>query len=256
MLAHLKLVCYLIIKLLRYNTMLKLLTLLALFISLSNSWASEAGKVTHLSGVLIADRLDGSQKILSVNSPVLEGDTLRTEEDTYARLKLTDNAEIVLRPETEFKLNQHHYQANEMQQNNSSMELIKGGMRAVTGLIGKNNPDAVKIGTPTATIGIRGTHLGLLFCQDNCANIPTPSGNIPANGLHADVVEGAISLTNGAGTMNIGSGQFGYVKNAYTAPTLVPPTQGVQVTMPPSISQNNSKGKGVGKSGDTECAIQ
>lgn len=162
--------------------------------------SAEAGKVTHLSGVLTATHLDGSQKILSVNSAIFEGDSLRTEEDTYARLKLIDNAEIVLRPETEFKLSQQHYSETNPQQSESSMELIKGGMRAVTGLIGKQNHDAVKIGTPTATIGIRGTHLGLLFCQNNCTNVPTPSGQTPTNGLHADVIEGSISITNHSGS--------------------------------------------------------
>jgi hypothetical protein len=220
------------------------------------SWAGEAGKVTHLSGVLIAERLDGSKKILSVNSPVLEGDILRTEEDTYARLKLTDSAEIVLRPETEFRLTQHQYQADKPQQNISNMELVKGGMRAVTGLIGKNNHDAVKVGTPTATIGIRGTHFGLLFCQDNCTNIPTPSGQMPVNGLHADVVDGGISITNQSGTTNLSAGQFGYVRDPQTPPVQVPPSQGVQVTMPPAISQNSSQGQGIGKGKDTECAIQ
>lgn len=233
-----------------------LIMILLLLMSLP-SIADEVGKITHLSGVLTAERVDGTPKILSINSSVFEGDVLRTEEDTYARIKLIDNAEVVLRPETEFHLNQHQYQPEKPEQNISSMDLVKGGMRVVTGLIGKNNHDAVKIGTPTATIGIRGTHFGLLFCQDNCTNIPTPSGQMPVNGLHADVVEGGISITNQSGTANLTAGQFGYVRDPQTLPVQVPPSQGVQVTMPPAIRQNNSVGyQGIGKEKDTECAIQ
>ncbi len=232
-----------------------LINTLLFFISLG-SYAAEVGKVTHLSGVLTVNRINGDNKILSINSPIMDGDNLRTEEDTYARLKFNDNAEIVLRPETNFKVNQHTFNTEKPENNKSDMELIKGGMRAVTGLIGKNNPDAVKVGTPTATIGIRGTHFGLLFCQDNCGNVPTPSGQSPVNGLHADVADGGISITNQSGSTILTVGQYGYVRDTGTPPVQVPPSQGVQVTMPPAISQNNSQGQGIGKSKDTECAIQ
>jgi hypothetical protein len=218
--------------------------------------AAEVGKVTHLSGILTVARADGDNKILSINSAIFDGDALRTEEDTYARLKFNDNAEIVLRPETNFKVNQHTFNPEKPENNKSDMELIKGGMRAVTGLIGKNNHDAVRVGTPTATIGIRGTHFGLLYCQDNCGSVPTPSGQMPVNGLHADVVDGGISISNQSGTTNLSAGQFGYVRDLNTPPVQVPPSQSVQVTMPPAISQNNSQGQGIGKAKDTECTIQ
>jgi len=231
-------------------------TLLLMLLISVHCDAAEVGKVTHLSGVLTVTRADGDNKILSINSPILNGDSLRTEEDTYARLKFNDNAEVVLRPETNFKVNQHNFNADKPDTNKSDMELIKGGMRAVTGLIGKNNPESVKVGTPTATIGIRGTHFGLLFCQDNCGSVPTPSGQMPVNGLHTDVIDGAILVSNQSGSTLLTAGQYGYVRDPNTPPVQVPPAQGVPVTMPPSISQNNTQGQGIGKARDTECAIQ
>jgi hypothetical protein len=35
----------------------------------------------------------------------------------------------------------------------------------------------------------------------------------------------------------------------------VPPQQGIQVTMPTSISQNKGSGQGIGKGGQSECAL-
>jgi hypothetical protein len=233
-----------------------LLLLILLSLSSMSSWAKEVGKVTHLSGLLTVERAGIATKILSVQSAVLEGDLLRTEEDTYARIKFNDNSEVVLRPETSFKINEMRFQESSGTANKSDMELIKGGMRAVTGLIGKNNPDAVKVATPTATIGIRGTHFGLLFCQDSCANVANPNGVVPENGLHADVVSGAISVTNGAGTVDLSAGQFGYVPSPNAMPQLVPPSQGVQVTMPPSIRQNEAPSAAIGKGKESQCAIQ
>jgi hypothetical protein len=218
--------------------------------------ANEIGKVTHLSGLMTVDREGATGKVLSIDSVIMEGDLLKTEEDSFARIKFNDKSEIVLRPETEFKVNALKFNADKPDENKADMDLIKGGMRAVTGLIGKNNPDAVRTGTPTATIGIRGTHFGAMFCDGNCGSVPTASGSPPPNGLHTDVVSGGISLTNSAGTVNVGAGQYGFVANAGAMPVLVPPSQGVPVVMPPSISQNNSNGRGLGKSGDTSCAIR
>ena len=132
----------------------------------------------------------------------------------------------------------------------------KGITYGVTGLIGKRNREAVTFGTVTATIGIRGTHFGALICQNDCGGIPTVSGKAPENGLHLDVAAGAIVVKNAAGEQVINAGQFGFVQNANTVPAIVPPSEGVQVTMPSSISQNKSSGRGVGSSSDNECAVQ
>jgi hypothetical protein len=217
---------------------------------------NEIGKVTHLSGILAVERAGEPSKVLSIDSVIMEGDLLKTEEDAFARIKFTDKSEIVLRPETEFKVNALKFNPDKPEDNKADMDLIKGGMRAVTGLIGKNNPDAVRTGTPTATIGIRGTHYGAMFCDGNCGSVPTASGSPPPNGLHTDVVSGGISLTNSAGTVNVGAGQYGYVANGGALPAVVPPSQGVPVVMPPSISQNDANGRGMGKSGDTSCGIR
>jgi hypothetical protein len=45
--------------------------------------AAPAGQITHLSGTLSAKRADGTAKLLSVKSEVMEGDTLGTESETY-----------------------------------------------------------------------------------------------------------------------------------------------------------------------------
>ena len=86
--------------------------------------------------------------------------------------------------------------------------------------------------------------------------MPTVTGKPPPNGLHLDVADGAIVVKNPAGQQVITSGQFGYVQSASTPPAVVPPSQGVQVTMPTSISQNSAAGRGVGKGKENECAVQ
>jgi hypothetical protein len=200
---------------------------------------SVAGTVTHLSGLLTAKSSSGGSRILALKSEVMQGDTLITAQDTYARVKFTDDGELVLRPGSQLVVASYAYDAIAPAHDNVVLNLLKGGLRAVTGLVGKRNHDAVTINTPTATIGIRGTHFGALFCQSDCGGVPTASGQTPANGLHVDVTAGAIVVRNPGGAQVFNAGQFGYVSNQNTPPVVVPPAQGVQVTMPVSISRNS-----------------
>ena len=138
---------------------------------------------------------------------------------------------------------------------NVLVSMLKGGMRAVTGIIGHRSQDKVNFSTVTATIGIRGTNWGALYCQNDCGGIPTTSGQPPANGLHVDVASGRIVVTNSAGSQEFSTGQFGFVAGPHAPPIIVPPQQGVPVTMPSSISQNKGSGQGIGKGQQGECAL-
>lgn len=233
-----------------------ILLLAAAGLSAAANAANVVGQVTHLSGTLIAKHLDGTTKVFSVKSEVQEGDTLSTERDTYARIKFLDGGEVVMRPESQLKVAAYSFNQAKPESDSVLMDMLKGGLRAVTGLVGKRNHDAVNFRATTATIGIRGTHFGALICQNDCGGVPTVTGKPPENGLHVDVADGAIVVRNAAGQQVISAGQFGFVRSATTPPIIVPPQQGVPVTMPSSIAQNSSSGRGVGKAKDNECAVQ
>jgi len=214
-----------------------------------------AGQVTHLSGTLSVKRIDGTTKLLSVKSAVQEGDLLTTEAETYARIKFADASEVVLRPHSQLKVENYAFNQAKPEGDNVVLSMLKGGLRAVTGLIGKRNRERVTFSTVTATIGIRGTHWGMLMCQNDCGGVPTVTGQPPPNGLHLDVANGAIVVSNGSGQLQLNAGQFGFVAGPNVPPAAVPPQQGIQVTMPPAISQNKGGGQGIGKSKEGECAL-
>jgi hypothetical protein len=216
--------------------------LLALCVPLSAAWAESAAKVTHLRGTLSVRHADGSQGLLALQSEVKEKDTLSTEADTYARLKFIDNAETVLRPGSELSVDRYRYVAEKPETGNVLLRLLKGGLRRVTGLIGKTAPKNEVLTTPVATLGIRGTHYGLLFCRADCGQIATVTGEPLRDGLHVDVVQGKISIKNRAGEVVVGPGQFAYVRDGDSRPRLVPANEGVQVTIPPAILLNSGNG--------------
>jgi hypothetical protein len=123
----------------------------------AGAWAAPVGTVTDISGPLLVRKADGTVKVLTQKSTVDAGDTLVSEKDTYARVKFVDNSEITLRPNTQFKIENFSYDDAKPEKDNAIFSLIKGGLRSITGLLGKRNHDRFSLNTPTATIGIRGT---------------------------------------------------------------------------------------------------
>jgi len=241
------------VKNLRNASLLCLIALLAP----AFAWAEGVGVITHLAGVINAIRADGTSRMLSIKSEVMEGDTLNTAINTYARIKFVDGGEVVLRPETIFKVVAYAYKPVPVPEHKDSIvfNLLKGGIRSVTGLLGKRDHDAFKLNTAAATIGIRGTHFGALLCNNDCANIPTISGGSPGNGLHTDTASGSTVISNAAGSIEVPAGSFSFTPSPNVAPKLVPPNEGIQVTMPPVISSNKASGQGLGKNDSNTCMV-
>lgn len=232
---------------------LKLLLLLG---GVEAAWAESAGKVTHLAGTLSVQPQQGQKRLLGVNSSVENGDLLTTEEGTYARIKFADGAEVVMRPSSQLRVDNFAYNAAAPDKGNFVVSMLRGGLRAITGLIGKSRPENVKFNTTTATIGIRGTHFGALMCQGDCGGLASASGQPLENGLHVDVADGAIVVANRAGEVLVGTGQFGFVRDSAVAPQIVPPASGIRLGMPPAISRSDAAGRSVGSKGDAECVAQ
>ena len=208
-------------------------TAFATLAAAGGAFAAAAGEVANLSGTLSVKRTDGTSKLLAVKSEVQPGDMLSTEAGTYARVKFIDGGEVVLRPGTQVKVDAYTYDQAKPAEDNQVISLLKGGLRAITGLLGKRNREKVSYVTPTATIGIRGTNLGAQLEADGS--------------LHVDVAEGAVVVTNKAGQLEVSVGQFAFVKSVDAPPTLV--VGGKKVEVPQNI------GSGIGKDKGASCSM-
>lgn len=129
--------------------------------------AQSAGEVEFSRGVGFAQTPGETPRTLGRGLPLREGDRLTTSEGATAIIKLQDGTRMTVRPNSELVLQQ--YQFRESAPDNSMlMQLVRGGFRAVTGLISKNAPNAARIQTSTATIGIRGTDFDARLCTGDC----------------------------------------------------------------------------------------
>ena len=214
-----------------------------------DAYAAGAGEVTHISGAVVARKADGQSRILSVKSEVAEGDVIATADNSYARVKFGDGTDAVLRPGTQVKIDSFKFQEQRPQEDSVVLSLLKGGMRAVTGLLGKRSPASFRVGTPSATIGIRGTTFNALVVDPG-------GGGALAPGLYVDVLDGVINLSNKGGNQNFSAGQFGFAANFNQPPVVLPNNPGIQFTPPPAFNAPpQAGGIGVGKSGGLECTI-
>lgn len=218
--------------------------------------AEEVATVTHLSGPLLATTENGAKKILAPHSGINSGDILITADKTYARIKFTDNGEVTLKPNTQFKIENFRYDEKTPEKSNAFFNLIKGGLRAITGLIGKNSVsrEKYKITAASATIGIRGTMLGVSHCYSGSC------GAGVADGLHVDVTKGAISLSNAMGSQEINAGQFAYIPNTSSPPVILPSDPGLKFNPPQKFFQakqdNQNSVIGKGNSGGSSCEVR
>ncbi|NND00025.1 MAG: FecR domain-containing protein [Gammaproteobacteria bacterium] len=121
------------------------------------------GQVAMTKGVVTARSDSRSVVSLAKGSPVYLNDMVETATRSFAVIKFNDGGKITLRPESRIDLNEYNDTAG---QEKESFELIKGGLRAVTGAIGKARPEQVKYTARDTTIGIRGTTLVIRLCNE------------------------------------------------------------------------------------------
>ncbi len=184
-----------------------------------------AGRVDFaVGGVSALTGAAGVTRPLGKGDLVFEGDTVFTDATGRVQIRFIDGAYMSLQPQTEFHVDNYRYEGASDGKEKAFLRLLKGGLRTITGLIGKKNRDAYQVGTPVATIGIRGTeYLARL-----------------GNSLEVSVGEGSLFLLNNAGGFVINQGQSVYVANQNTLPVFT----GSPPSLPPSPAQQASKPPG------------
>lgn len=239
------------------RTAIKALLVLALAGVLGPAMAAQvAGTIVNLSGPLLAKKADGTVKVLALRSEVEQGDTLVSEKNTYAQIRFVDNSEITLKPNTTFMVETFAYDAGKPEGDSAIFNLVKGGLRAVTGLLGKRNREKFQLKTPTATIGIRGTTFIAQYVAPGPAARPgVPPGQPP--GLYVQVLDGMIMLNNKAGSMQFSTGQFGFTPNLSSAPVMVPNAPALQFSPPVVFGVGPQLGNTAAKPGSTvDCEVR
>lgn len=226
------------------NTRISAAALVLAAINLASGavFAAGAGQVQHLSGTLSVQRADGSIRILSQKSEINQGETLTTQKDSYAQINFADGSSMTMRPNTQMKLEAFKFAQDKPDEDSAFFRLVKGGLRTVTGLVGKRgNQDAYRIGTSTATIGIRGSSGETLDCTLGCDGV-VPGGEKAEKAVYHNTLTGSYVMQSEDGTVVIGEGQFAQHKKG-AAPQILKNDPGFKLNELPFIIGQNFKGQ-------------
>ena len=201
--------------------------------------SSVIARVTEIKGTVIAVHgvnKEALPRTLKLGSPIYRLDRITSEPDSYALLVFRDKGKMTVQQETIFDIDNYHFD-DEGLDNIVDYNLVKGGLRVLTGAIGKQNQSAFKINTPVATIGIRGTGFDLR-CQGDCiGETPNKTKGFKqitlgkSEGLYAHVWQGVIYQKNESGSHDLKKGRSSYIANKQAEPE--------PLSAPPPTMQNN-----------------
>jgi hypothetical protein len=152
------------------------------------------GNVVSLTGNASTSDANGRVQQLQIKSQIYQGDLLETEPGSNLHVIMDDGAEVFLKQDSLLKVSEYVITSGYDKDSSSILDLLRGGLRKITGAIGASPAANYQVHTGFATIGIRGTEYVLQLCkQDDCST--TASRDDADAKLHAVVLEGAITLT-------------------------------------------------------------
>jgi hypothetical protein len=181
--------------------------------------AQTAARVDFATAGVTAVAPNGQSRPLERGAEVRVGETVSTQ-NGRAQMRFTDGAYVSLQPQTDFKIENYVFEGRGSANESVVMNLLKGGMRTITGLIGRTNRDGYRLQTTTATIGIRGTEYSIAYDAGGSVTM--------------FVAGGATTVTNQTGTSVVPGGRSATVGGQNSQPT----QSDEKPFLPPSESNN------------------
>jgi hypothetical protein len=191
----------------RIRSIVQAVLLLGCLATCAAAFAQAAGKVVFAIGDVAAIR--GSARVaLAAGASLNVGDTIVTGAQSHAQLRFSDDALVALKPDSEFRIERYTFNGRQDGTDAVVFRLVKGGLRTLTGQIGKVSRDQYQLLTTQATIGIRGTHYQLQLCAPGQCMIGAQAAS---SGVYGGVYDGRIVVENALGSIVGGAGEYFYV---------------------------------------------
>ena len=120
-----------------------------------SAWASDVGQVKTAKGTVHVER-DGTLLPASVGMPIREADSLVTGADGAVGVTFSDNSLLSTGPNSVLVVDRYNFDST-THAGSFDASLKKGTLAVVSGKMVKQSPDAMKVRTPAAIMGVRGT---------------------------------------------------------------------------------------------------
>ncbi len=139
-----------------------LVVMLLLAITVSNGKAADLtasgiGFFKNVKGEVLLIRGEAQQKVLA-GQQLFTADTIITASQSSAAVIFQDGTRMTLGAGSELEIRKYEFQPHK-EQYDFSLFLKRGSVIYSSGKLGKLAPEKVKLRTPRATVGLRGTRL-------------------------------------------------------------------------------------------------
>src|SRR5439155_26341184 len=121
----------------------------------STPFADDAGVIKASKGTASIER-SGQRLPVPVGTKVREGDVVTTGADGSVGITFGDNSLLSIGPDSSLAIDRFAFDST-THKGAFETSLNRGTLAAVSGKIAKQSPDAMKVRTPAAMLGVRGT---------------------------------------------------------------------------------------------------
>src|SRR3989339_1774300 len=175
------------------------------------------GRVNGLTGEVTVVHADGTRMTLHMGDPVFMGDIVESGAEAGIGILLADGTALGMSEDALLVLDEMVYDPD-AQEGNLSISVLKGVFTVVSGQISKVDPDAMLVHTPMATIGIRGTQVGIDLTGEGGLSVVMME--------ESDGFVGEVIVYNDGGLMTINQAYYAVRVGSYSAEPFATPQYG------------------------------
>lgn len=207
-----------------------------LLLLVSSAAVAEIGSVVELSGTAVIKR--GKETITIAKGTAVESNDKVETKNGVVNIKFKDNTTVKVTENSALVIDDFVYDPKNAAGGKISLKAAAGTVRYVSGNIAHNNPNSVKINTPTAAIAVRGTDFVMSVDETGKSLVMLmPSCELPQ-------IVNLKGLTCGSGKIEVDSGSMKITLDKPYQATIVetantPPSPPVVVNLNNTAIGNN-----------------
>jgi hypothetical protein len=123
------------------------------------SLAADAGRIKVVRGAAWLERA-GTRVPATVGTPVRQDDVIVTGADGAVGITFADDSRLSIGPDTTLAIDRYAFNPT-THEGTHETSLRRGTLAAVSGKLARQSPEAMKVRTPTAVLGVRGTEFAV-----------------------------------------------------------------------------------------------
>ena len=180
----------------------QVILIVLLSIAVTDSQAAGIGTVTEQTGPTEIQR---NKDVIpsNLNSDIESNDSVVTAR-ARAQITFKDDTKVQITEQSKLVIDDFVYDPNKSDAGKIGLKIAMGTARYASGQIAKNNPQQVKVETPTATIAVRGTDFSMTVDElGRSLIVLLPSCPVGFKDIGRDCKTGAIDVTTDAGTVTL-----------------------------------------------------